>query len=264
MPTELLAGSSPGVPVAVFLLPHQDDEFGAFHRIVRLRASGVRVVCIYFTTGVPVGGDPSSRNRESLAVLSELGVEEVIFAGGLLSIADGGICDSLARAADWLQSWLARTGRLEGIYVPAWEGGHPDHDGLHAVTLQVCAELGLSGKVRQFALYNGERCPGPFFKVLSPLRSNGPVERDPIPPRSRLHFLRLVLRYPSQARTWIGLFPFVLLHYVLNGHQQLQQTRIECLNERPHEGRLYYEKRGFSTWQAVSERIAHWRLARAA
>ncbi|SFP89954.1 GlcNAc-PI de-N-acetylase [Variovorax sp. PDC80] len=264
MPTEVPVVSSSGVPVAVFLLPHQDDEFGAFHRIVRLRASGVRVVCVYFTTGVPAGGDPSPRNRESLAVLAELGVEDVLFVGEQLSIADGEVCDSLARAADWLKPWLAQAGRLEGIYVPAWEGGHPDHDGLHAVALQVCTELGLSEKVWQFALYNGERCPGPFFKVLSPLRGNGPVERDPMPPRSRLRFLRLVLRYPSQARTWIGLFPFVLMHHVLSGNQQLQQARIERLNERPHAGRLYYEKRGFSTWQAVSQRIARWRLARVA
>ena len=103
------------------------------------------------------------------------------------------------------------------------------------------------------------RCPGPLFRVLAPLAANGPVESFAIPLSRRLAYLRLCLRYPSQWKTWVGLFPFVLLHYAIDGRQALQPVRLDRIDERPHAGTLYYEARNFCRWERMQDRLRAWR-----
>lgn len=260
MPTDVSRAQS----IAVFLFAHQDDEFGVYRQILISQMRGMRVICVYLTSGVPCGGDPGRRNAESLAVLGRLGVSEddVVFAGGLLEIADGTLVDSMEKASEWLASWLASLSSVAAVYVPAWEGGHPDHDALHAVAVLMCSELAIGASLWQFPLYNAYRCPGKFFRVLFPLSKNGEVVRSVIPLGQRFGFLRLALSYPSQRISWIGLFPFFLLHYMLKGTQELQRVRLERVCERPHDGALYYEKRGFSSWLLLSSRVRAWLAVR--
>jgi LmbE family N-acetylglucosaminyl deacetylase len=245
--------------VVLFLFAHQDDEFGVFHLIDECRRRGQRPVCAYLTRGV--NGLAARRNEESRLVLARLGVAagDIRFAGDELGIDDAMLPESLAAAGDWIGRWLASFAQVERIFVTAWEGGHHDHDALHALTVEVSRRLGLLPAVRQFALYNRYRCPGPLFKVLSPLATNGPVESERIPLRRRLAHLRLCLQYPSQAMTWIGLFPFVLLHYVLSGRQAVQAPSLERLDERPHDGTLYYEHRRFYRWEQMRDNLHAWR-----
>ncbi len=254
----------PADAVAVFLFAHQDDEFGVYQQILAERQRGRRVVCAYFTTGVPPGGDPSRRDRESLSVLGRLGVREadVVFAGTRLAIADGNLIESIPLAYVWSRAWLTSFESVAAIYMPAWEGGHPDHDGLHAVAAELCSELGIAGRAWQFPLYNGDRCPRPFFRILSPLRANGPVTATRIPWARRIRFLKYALSYPSQRGSWVGLFPFLLLHYLVSGSQSLQAVRRERILQRPHDGLLYYEHRRFSTWDALHGRVAAWLAGR--
>ena len=209
---------------ALFLFCHQDDEYGVYQQILTERARGRRVICAYLTSGVAAHGDPAKRNAESLAVLQDLGVEtaDVCFAGSQLGIVDGHLLEELASAADWLQERITSFEGDAEIYVPAWEGGHPDHDALHFLCVRVCSELGLLPKVRQFPLYNAQGCSGKFFRVLSPLEQNGAIESCTIPWSSRLRFMRYALGYPSQWRSWLGLFPFFVLHLLLRGSQDLQ------------------------------------------
>lgn len=254
------AGLSGMSTVALFLFGHQDDEFGVYFQIGSELAQGRRVVCAYLTSGVPAGGNAARRNGESLAVLARLGVstEDVVFAGESLSIPDGRLIYHLQQASGWMASWLTSLGELAAVYVPAWEGGHPDHDALHVVAIRSCAEAGIAGRVWQFPLYNAYSCPGPFFRVLSPLEGNGAVIKVRIPWRQRVVFLRYALAYTSQKTSWIGLFPFFLLHYLFNGVQELQRTDIRRTEERPHAGDLYYEKRLFSSWHEMNTRLSEW------
>lgn len=242
---------------ALFLFAHQDDEFGVFQRIVDEKRQGRRVLCAYLTTGGLSGALSLRRNYESLAVLAKLGVQEenVFFVGHTLSIPDGGLLDHLELAADWIARWISDAQAIKAVYIPAWEGGHHDHDALHGVSVYVAQEAGLINTVRQFPLYNRYRCKGPFFRVLLPLPLNGDIEKISLPWINRLQFLRYCLSYPSQATTWVGLFPFVLLHYILYGTQALQPVSRERLYRRPHEGPLYYERRQFCTWEKMSTRL---------
>lgn len=247
-------------PVALFLFAHQDDEFGVFQKIVDERQRGRRICCAYLTDGSSKTVSPERRNRESISVLMELGIEErdILFAGHTLAIPDAGLPEYLELAACWIQEWFLGLTMVESIYIPAWEGGHHDHDALHAITVCIAQERGLLNCVRQFPLYNGYRCAGPLFRVFMPLPLNGEVQKIGIPLKSRVQFLRYCLSYPSQAVTWIGLFPFVLLHYVFSGTQQLQPVTRERIQQRPHDGPLYYERRGFFTWEKMADCLSRW------
>lgn len=250
---------STSTEAVLFIFAHQDDEFGVFQCIKQAIRDGQHVCCAYLTDG-GLHSLPARRNQESLYVLTQLGVNEsdIFFAGEKLSIKDGNLVQHLNVAAAWLQNWLANYSTIKFIYVSAWEGGHHDHDALHAITLLVAYEKNILHHVRQFPLYNTHACPGPLFRVFSPLLENGALTKRKIPWRNRLHFMRLCFSYPSQAKTWLGLFPFVMLHYLLHGVELSQPVSLERLLSRPHPGPLYYEKRNFLSWQNMRLKITEW------
>jgi LmbE family N-acetylglucosaminyl deacetylase len=252
-------GSPPYQGAALFLFAHQDDEFGVFHRMARCRAQGLRVACAYLTDGATARASSARRNAESLAVLARLAVTEVDFAGDELGIGDAQLPRRLADAARWLQAWLDRFSHIDSLHVPAWEGGHHDHDALHALAVRVAAARGLLARTFQYSLYQAKGLPGPLFRVLAPLPENGPVRASVIAWSERLRFVRLCLCYPSQRASWAGLFPAVACRYLLHGRQSLQPVALARIGERPHAGPLYYEKRRFFTWTEMAQRLAAWR-----
>lgn len=64
------------------------------------------------------------RRREARAALRDLGIDKAHF---LADIVDQELFQQLSRAQDWLGELIARL-RPEALLVPAFEGGHPDHD----------------------------------------------------------------------------------------------------------------------------------------
>ncbi|HEB52540.1 MAG TPA: PIG-L family deacetylase [bacterium] len=245
---------------ALFLFAHQDDEYGVYDELARNVTEGRRVTCAYLTDGA-AAGPAEPRNRESLRALARLGIDEraVQFLGERHGIADGSLYRSLPQVAEAITTLLDELGDHALVYVPAWEGGHHDHDGLHAVATILLHRRGRLAQGRQFSLYNAWRRPGPLFRVLTPLPQNGSVEARRLSLHQRLRNLRLCLGYPSQRRTWLGLLPFVAARLLLDGRQTLQRLHLERVADRPHGGRLYYEKRGFLTFDRLQQAIAAWR-----
>lgn len=240
---------------ALFLFAHQDDEFGVFHVIEQELRVGRRVCCVYVTDGGATA-ETDRRNSESKAVLQKLGVavDNIFFVGQQYTISDGKLYRHVDIFAEWLSRFLENHSIIETCYVPAWEGGHPDHDVLHAIAVEILLRQKRTNKptVMQYGLYNGYHCIGPFFRVLSPLPKNGAIQRQKIPWRNRFRYIRFCLSYPSQWRSWIGLFPFVAGHYLFNGMQYLQNVSVEQLKSPPHSRPLYYERRGFLDWNTLS------------
>ncbi|MFN0000409.1 MAG: PIG-L deacetylase family protein, partial [Burkholderiaceae bacterium] len=195
MPTEVAAAK----PVALFLFAHQDDEFGVFQKMLDELQQGSQVCCAYLTRGARAGQTASRRERESVAVLGRLGVTDIRFAGAELGIDDATLPLHLEKALRWIRDRLASYACVRSIYVPAWEGGHHDHDALHAVTVHAAERHDMLQRVRQFPLYSACWRAGPFFKVLQPLPANGPVTSEGISWHNRWRFLACCLRYPSQA-----------------------------------------------------------------
>lgn len=245
-------------PAALFIFAHQDDEYGAFQVLVDEVRNGSAVHCVYLTDGSYGGCSPVRRNLESFNVLRNIGVPaaNIVFAGYEHTIPDGALPEHLDFCVNWLHAWLGSFTTITSIYVPAWEGGHQDHDALHATVVRVAERLGLLERVWQFSLYNSQACRGPLFRVFNPLPGNGPVTVRKITLRNRLRFLRYCLSYSSQRRTWLGLFPFVLFHYLGSGTQQLQKVAVAALTTRPHADALYYEKRGYFSWNRMEACIA--------
>lgn len=240
---------------SVFMFAHQDDEFGVFHAIQSDLAKGRRVWCLYLTDG---GTQGVRRNKESIRVLSSLGVDSanILFMGHALQVADGKLLDSLPVVSKWLASFLRTLAPKAGIYIPAWEGGHPDHDGLHLAAVHVLSTVGDLDKARQFSLYHSRDCIHPFFRVMTPIPENGKTQIQYIPAGKRIEYVLHCLRYTSQLKAWIGLLPFVAWSYLATGRQQLQHVNVSRMFERPHPGRLYYESRGYANWAQMERAIA--------
>jgi hypothetical protein len=242
---------------ALFFFAHQDDESGVFQKILDELSIGRNVSCAFFTTGVAKDHDAHIRNSESLSVLSNLGVskEHIYFVGDQVGISDGDLINKIQEATIWLELFLLENPLIVSIYVPSWEGGHPDHDILHAISVVTSKKFNLLDATRQYSLYNGYRCIGPLFRTFTPLKENGFVESAKVPWSNRFRFLALCLQYPSQFKTWIGLFPMMFLHYIFFGTQNLQKVSTRRILERPHTGLLYYERRKFSSYEKVSKKL---------
>lgn len=261
--------AAPFAPWSLFVFAHQDDEFGVFAALERLVEQGVRPVCLYLTNG-GASVDPARRDQESRAVLRRLGVAEndIHFIGSRLGIADGSLhrqcAQALSGAEALVSAFSAAMAAPQQVWIHAWEGGHQDHDAAHVIG-RLLALRWPAVEVRQMALYHGQGLPGSLFKVLSPLAENGPVQGFSLPWRQRVRHLRFCWCYPSQTKTWIGLFPFVLWHALTIGRQQWQVLNGPTLPaaplHRPHTGPVLYESRRAAQWdqvaQALEEFLAH-------
>lgn len=184
--------------------------------------------CIYLTDGSIGNQDSKIRTDETKNALSKIGVntEMLIFVGVERNIPDGKLHACLLTAYESILDTKNEYEEIRALYIPAWEGGHQDHDAVHLVGLSIAVHFNLINRCFQFSLYHGDKLPGPFFKVMSPLYENGPIIRTKISFRNRLKFIRLCLFYPSQLKSWIGLFPFVFAHYLFTGNQYLQRTNL--------------------------------------
>lgn len=248
-------GVTPRPDQVVCLLPHPDDEFAIYAEIEALVAEGRRVVCVYLTDGAYGGQSAERRVAETRAVLWELGVaaEDVHFPGRELGIGDTMLFRRVEDARTATRRLIASAGHRPRFLMPAWEGGHHDHDAAHLIGLMLVRDCGDAAEAFQFSLYHGRGLPGSFFRLLSPLQANGPVIQREVPWRDRLRHLGYCLSYPSQWKTWLGLFPGVLANYVAVGAQRLQPVDPARVREPPHAGTLLYERRGFCTWKTFAE-----------
>jgi LmbE family N-acetylglucosaminyl deacetylase len=238
---------------SIFLLPHPDDEFGVFAEIDATRAAGNRALCIFLTDGAAAGQSPERRNAESTGVLQKLGVDsaDIAFLGCQLDVPDGSLAQHLTRVKAGVEAIVGASTPFDRIYMPAWEGGHQDHDAAHLIGLALAGERRTAAF--QFSLYHGEGLPGILFRVLAPLPQNGAVIVRRIGWRARFAYLRHCLSYPSQWKTWVGLWPLVLVDYVMDGSQKLQRVTPDRVREPPHAGRVLYERRGFCSWREFEE-----------
>ena len=227
--------------LAVFAFAHQDDEYAAIPWIEAEIAAGRDVRCVYFTDGA--SRCPARvRDEESLAVLGAIGIgrDAVTFLGDGRRIGDGELVQNLGTAIETFARWMAQAGDCARIYVPDWEGGHPDHDAAHIAVLTYAVEH-PGTDVWSFSIYHAYRCPRPWFKSLSAL----PWRRQ----RSVKHAfgkgIRLAMlcwKYPSQRRTWVGLFPGAFCARALRREEYLGLCQPERVAERPHAGELLYER----------------------
>jgi LmbE family N-acetylglucosaminyl deacetylase len=243
--------------VDLFLFPHQDDEYFVAPRLAR---DPSRARCLFLTTGDFHGTRAAVRNGESLRALRSLGIagDRAVFAGEELGVADNDLAAHLPAVFARLKA--EQSAGVENVIVPAWEGGHPDHD---AACLLGHALAAASGGIRvcEFAAYRAHPAVPYFYEVMKPLPgaaaepASGPAERF-----TRKTFA-LFRYYPSQWKTWLGLFPPLLINFLTGGRTGLYRPGRRDFGIRPHVGRLYYEYRGWNTFDRFLAQTEEFRRA---
>lgn len=232
----------------VALFAHPDDEFTVFPWIERAQRSGQPVHCIWMTDGGWGGQSVARRREESVRVLQQLGVarEAMHFLGERHDLRDGQLHESMGRAKEALRGALSDLPRDAWWLIPAWEGGHQDHDACHLLALETCDR---ATPMFQYPLYNGLGLPGPLFRTMSPLGSNGPSHGMPLGLRHRFRYPLYCLGYRSQWKSFAGLLPFYALRMLQRYPFRIQAVDAGATRRRPHAGKLLYERRGGPSWE---------------
>ena len=142
----------------LILAPHPDDEVASCGiTALRARATGARVFVLYLTTGVPERAALWAWQRPSHAARVGRRREEAQLAAAVLGLVPVGFSDvpsrrlraDLERAAAELDCVIARCA-VDALWVPAFEGGHQDHDAANALAASFAGRL----PVWEFAAYN--------------------------------------------------------------------------------------------------------------
>ena len=262
MPTEAEEQSGAARDTVLFLFAHQDDEFGVFGHIADEKRRGIDVVCAYLTDGGWNGQDIAIRNAETIAVLRDLGVPStaVLMIGERASVPDGKLHLHVESAWQALERSLAGR-RVARVFMPAWEGGHQDHDVTHLVGLRVAARHGVLDQSRQFPLYHGAGLVGPLFRTFSPLPENGPVHRLPVSRSECLKYSTWLLRYRSQIKSIAGLLIPATFGLTWKGGYLTQPVDVARTSARPHPGALLYERRVLLSFEELMTTTARFRAA---
>jgi hypothetical protein len=243
---------------ALYVLAHQDDEYGCIAQIRRDVATGRRVIVVYLTNGTSNVGE-AVRTAESRAVLVSLGVQpdDVIVLGARFGVPCLQLPEHLVTLYPALRSLAESFPPPDHITTCAWEGGHPDHDAVHLAATRLACELGIP-RLREVALYNAFRRPGPFFRVLS-FCDGARVGADAgprLPLGEALGDALICRRYPSQRMTWVGLFPGAFVRLMLRRRHAVRDVLAGQPRGRPHAGRLYYERRWGIAYERFRELVA--------
>jgi LmbE family N-acetylglucosaminyl deacetylase len=233
----------------VHILAHFDDEYCALPLIRRRVLAGADQRFLY-VADYASEALAATRFAETRALLAHLGVDPacVVHVGRGTGALDGAVYRRLDAALEAVRAAVAGAGPVERFVAPAWEGGHMDHD-MCALIASVLARPG-SVPVEQFSLYNGKGLAGPFFHGVSPLPENGPLTRVEVGAAEWARWMGEVRFFPSQARTWAGLWPAMFWTCARRGfaYQRLDPARI---GERPHAGSLFYERMFKTPYPAV-------------
>ena len=207
------------------------------------------MTCVYLTDGSGYGVNTEIRNRESLLVLSSIGIskKDVIFLGDQLRFKDSALLNRCQDLLDALNHVFANND-FEKIYCPAWEGGHVDHDVVHLVALAFAKSCEAVITTWEFSLYHAYRMPRRFFRVMSLLKSSTPRDTEKLSFFLAIKWAFLFLYYRSQWKTWLGLCPEAILKIILLRKAHVQEASIAKISKRPHRGLLLYETRFGTTY----------------
>lgn len=238
----------------VYILAHCDDEYAALPLILEAKAAGQDQVFLYVAEN-PGAAVADRRLGETRAFLAGLGLpeESATYAVSGVEAYDGQVHRRLEPCLEQLRERLAAIGHVERFVIAAWEGGHADHDACAALTAVLAAERGAA--IEQFGLYNRRGLSALPFQACAPIPENGPVRRVRLSLGQWLNWALLVRRYPSQASSWLGLWPSMFAGFALRGGYGAQRLDPARLGERPHAGDLLYERRFGVAYAEVAEAV---------
>lgn len=248
----MAADRLPLAGAAVFVFAHHDDEFFVAATMRRRAAAGAEVSAVWLTVGGLGGRQREAESRRAMELLG-IGSDRLY----CLRLPDGRAVCHLDEIIHRLEALFQRL-RPAAVFVPAYEGGHPDHDAAQLAAAIALARTGLKADLCEFPLYHryrsrfltvGEFLPGP-----------------PEPSYTRLGLKERLLKkkmaglYESQRPVMPALLSFrggpLLLHP--RGEPWRPVPAGRDYRQRPHGGRLAYEfytRVRFRGFQAAVERL---------
>jgi LmbE family N-acetylglucosaminyl deacetylase len=142
----------------LLLIPHPDDEVvGMAATIAAARDAGDTFFGLYLTDGIPAPEQLWRRERRHRAARAErrcaearaaaqiLGIEPVAFCGWPSRSLKAHLGEAAARIAALLSDRA-----IAALWVPAWEGGHQDHDAANFLAARTAG----GRPITEFAEYN--------------------------------------------------------------------------------------------------------------
>jgi N-acetylglucosamine malate deacetylase 1 len=246
----------------VVLLPHPDDEFAVLPFLGEAASAGRDIRLVWLTDGGAGRASPAVRKEESLSVLAASGIRGAMcrFLGMDEGLPDGELHRHLRRAKRALDGVVMGIPGPFELWLPAWEGGHQDHDATHALGRMVARQR--DAEAWQYPVYRSGDRWGWTFTVLSPLPSMplGRVVRLPI--RDALALIRRCFGYRSQWRSFMGLLPLVAVRLLLLRRPMVMgPVDPTAPLERPHPGVLLYERRSACAWTDLRAAVSEFRPA---
>jgi len=218
----------------LLLVPHPDDELvGVAVAIERLRKAGGEVYAAYLTTGVPatagswLGGRiayPRSvvrRWQEATRVAGALGLS----LGGRQMIPSRELKSHIPSSLAWARE-LAEALEVDRVWVPAYEGGHQDHD----VASFIGARLAADFEVWEFAEYN---FAGGAVQSQTFVESNGTEQVLTLDPPEGGRKRSLLGLYRSEQKN---------LGYVGSEREALRPLAGYDYTQPPHPGKMFYQR----------------------
>lgn len=234
----------------LLIAPHPDDEVaGCCAAIGRARAQGSSVSVLFLTTGVPSpqrlwpwerAGHPARverRRQEARQVCAELGAEIALF----LPVASRDLLHQLGTTRNLIieQSAICRA---DTLWVPAYEGGHPDHDLANFIAFTLRENL----RVWEYSEYNfyGNRVRSNEF-----ISRNGNEMELKLSDEERRFKKTLLEKYASERGN---------LDYLRTEREVFRPLAEYDYSRPPHPGTLFYRR---FAWAAFHPRVNHVRPA---
>jgi LmbE family N-acetylglucosaminyl deacetylase len=219
----------------LFLCPHPDDEVVACCAALgRARAAGAKVAVLFLTHGCVDAATmwPWARDRYAAVVARRRSEAERVAAE--LGVAVAGWSERPARHLWRELAAVERETRaalaafaIDQVWVPAFEGGNPDHDGANAVASRLAAE-GMS--VLEFAEYN---LAGGTINSHRFLRPNGTEQTFELTAAERSAKRRALAAYASERGN---------LADVRAAQEVCRPLATYDYGRPPHEGKLWYAR----------------------
>jgi LmbE family N-acetylglucosaminyl deacetylase len=235
----------------VVLLPHHDDEFFLGLHLPELLKAGHGVFLIYLTYDPRFGRIRASETKRYLADFDNKNIK-ILELGADRGVLDGALYANLQSIFSNLMNIILWQKCLK-IIVPAWEGGHHDHDAAHFIGATLCKQFSPHIKLFEFGLYSGEKLYGPFFRLSGFKRRVNSDEFEPGSYLQRLAHAFSVRHFKTQWNTFVGLWPFIFLHRIIGAGVVLREvTNGRNYNLPPHLGELFYQRRFKVNWPDVS------------
>jgi len=239
----------------VFVLAHHDDEVFCAGHMLRAMSTGRRLRILWATAG---GLAPAGRRlREGGRVCRLLGL--ALGAARDLRLPDqGALChiERIAYAAEaLLDTAIAHgDGEVPAVYVPAYEGGHPDHD---AVNLAVAVLRSRRPELvaREFPLYR-RGSAGLSVQAPQPAAGTSPKPFDVLPLGDDALALRRCLARANASQLLPSLLPLLALAWAA-GRGRAEPSRplpAHDYTRPPHSRALLYElytRRRFGEFRAA-------------